>query len=125
HDAADRPDALRRGRGRGARPHLVAACRLTVLLRDRPGRPGRADRREQEGRGSSRTHRRDLARLHLARGFAGVDAAAGVAVLSRLPHAGLPDGNPARSDEAAVRGTTRSYRAGTERSLTTCWAVRH
>ena len=35
-DAADRGDALRRGRGRGARPRLLAARRLAVLSTDRP-----------------------------------------------------------------------------------------
>ena len=35
-DAADRADALRRGRRRGARARLVAAGRLAVLLRHRP-----------------------------------------------------------------------------------------
>ena len=32
-------DALRRGRRRGARPHLLSARRLAVLLRHRPRRP--------------------------------------------------------------------------------------
>ncbi len=43
-DAADRPDALRRGRGRGARADLLAAGRLALLLRHRPRERGRDDR---------------------------------------------------------------------------------
>ncbi len=103
HDAADRPDALRLRSGRSARPDLVATCGLTVLLRDRLRGPGRADRREQDGRRSAGIHRRDLAGLHLARRAAGVDTPSGVTVLPRLPHAGLPNGNPARGGEAAIR----------------------
>ena len=45
HDARDRADALRRGRGRGAPADLVAAGDRPVLLRHRPRRPGGADRR--------------------------------------------------------------------------------
>ena len=54
HDAPARPDALRRGRGRGARPHLVAARRLALLLRDRHGRRGPARGRAPLGRGDAR-----------------------------------------------------------------------
>ena len=49
----DRRDALRGGRARGARPHLLAADRLALLLRDRHGRRGRADRRRALGRGGA------------------------------------------------------------------------
>ena len=45
-----------------------------VLLRHRPRRRGRADRADAHGRGGARAHRRDLARLPLARGPPGVDA---------------------------------------------------
>ena len=44
-DAPDRADALRRGRGRGARADLVSAGRLALLLRDRSRVGGRDDRR--------------------------------------------------------------------------------
>ena len=40
HDARARADAARRGRRRGARPHLVPTGRVAVLLRDRHGRRG-------------------------------------------------------------------------------------
>ena len=73
HDAPARADALRRGRRRGARPHLVAAGRLAVLLRDRHGRRGRARRRAPLGRGDARARRRDLAPLPLGRRHAGGD----------------------------------------------------
>ena len=88
-------DAVRGRRGRGARPRLLAAGDRPVLLRDRLRRRGRADRGVALGRGGARAHRRHLARLPLARGPAGVDAAAAVRALPRLPHAGLPDGSPA------------------------------
>ena len=61
HDARARPDAVRRRCGRGARPDLVAARRLAVLLRDRHGRRGRARGRPPLGRGDARAHRRDRA----------------------------------------------------------------
>ena len=50
------------GRGRGARPRLVAARDRAVLLRDRPRRRGRADRVLAHGRGDPRAHRRHVAR---------------------------------------------------------------
>ena len=50
---------------------------------------------DAHGRGGARAHRRHLARLPLARGARGVDAAAAERALPRLPHAGLPDGSPA------------------------------
>ena len=59
HDAPDRGDAVRRGRRRGARAHLVAAGDRPVLLRDRLRRPGRAR--------SPPTHRRGGARARSAR----------------------------------------------------------
>ena len=71
HDAPDRRDALRRRRDRGARADLVAAGDRAVLLRHRPRRRGRADRRVAVGRGGAGVDRRDLARLHLARGLQG------------------------------------------------------
>ena len=95
HDAQDRRDAVRGRRGGGAHPHLVAARDRPVLLRDRLRRGGRADRLLALGRGGARAHRRDLARLPVARRAPGVDHAPGERALPRLPHAGLPDGNPA------------------------------
>ena len=89
-------------------PPVISQCYYGIDFAD----TGRADRRQQDSRGGSRAHRRDFARLHLARRVAGFDAAPGVAVLPRLPHAGLPDGNPARGGEAAVRvGARASVRA--------------
>ena len=67
HDAAARRDAARIGRGRGARPHLVAADRLAVLLRDRHGRRGAARCGAPVGRADARADRRELAALPLAR----------------------------------------------------------
>ena len=54
HDAPARRDAARRRRGGGPRADLVAAGRLSVLLRDRLGRRGRARRRASLGRGDAR-----------------------------------------------------------------------
>ena len=87
HDAPARRDALRRGRGGGARPHLVAAGRLPVLLRDRHGRRGGARRRAPLGGGDAGAHRRDVAALPLARRHAGGDADAGGLRLPRVLHA--------------------------------------
>ena len=97
HDAPDRGDALRGRRARGARARVLAADRLTLLLRDRlrrrgPARGGRPGRRRR-----SRAGRRDLARLPLARGAPGGDAAAGVELLPGLPHARLSDARAARA----------------------------
>ncbi len=74
--AADRADAVRLGRRRGARARLVAADRLAVLLRHRPRDRGRDDRRARDGRRGARRDRRDVARLPLARRAAGGDAPA-------------------------------------------------
>ncbi len=52
-DAKARADAVRGGRARGAPARLVAADRLALLLRDRYGRPGRADRRRPHRRGGA------------------------------------------------------------------------
>ena len=49
------------GAHRGARARLVAADRLALLLRDRHGRRGRADRRRPRGRGRPRGDRRHAA----------------------------------------------------------------
>ncbi len=93
--AEDRRHAVRRRRRGGARARLGTAGDRAVLLRHGLRRGGRADRRLALGGRSSRAHRRDVARVPVARGPAGVDAAAGVRALPRLPHAGLSDGSPA------------------------------
>ena len=108
HDAADRADALRRRRDRGARARLGTARDRSVLLRHRLRRPGRADRVGQDRRGDSRAHRRDLARVPLARGPRAVDAPAGLAALPRVPDARLPDRRSGRRDEAQVRARWHS-----------------
>ena len=63
-----------------------------VLLRHRPRRPGRADREQQDGRRGAGVHRRDVARVHLARRPRRGDAPPGVGALPRVPHARLSDG---------------------------------
>ena len=103
-DAADRADALRRGRGGGARPHLLAAGRLALLLRHRPRERGRDDRRRQHGRGRPGGDRRHLARLPLARGPPGGDRAAGeLGALPRVPHPRVPDAHSGGLGEAPLR----------------------
>ena len=84
---------------------LLAADRLALLLRDRHGRRGAARRRAPLGRGDARADRRHLAPLPLARGDAGVDAAAGGVGLPRLPHPRLPDAGARRAElrEAPLR----------------------
>ena len=64
------------GATRGARADLFAAGDRAVLLRHRPRRRGRADRRRPLGRGGAGVDRRHLARLHLARRPPGGDRAA-------------------------------------------------
>ena len=110
HDAPDRADAVRRRRCRGARARLVAAGDLAVLLRHRLRRPRRAHRLEQDRRRGARVHRRDVTRVPVAGGSAGVDPAARLAVLPRVPHAGLPDRGPARGTQAAIRGVYEAKR---------------
>jgi amidophosphoribosyltransferase len=94
HDAQDRRDAVRSGRGRSACARLRAARDRPVFLWDRPGRGGRDDRGGALGRGDPRAHRRHLARVPVARRARGVDAPTTERALPRLPHAGLPDGSP-------------------------------
>ena len=55
------------GRARGARPDLLAAGEVAVLLRHRLRHPRRADRQRARGRGDLRQRRRRQPRLHLAR----------------------------------------------------------
>ena len=110
HDAPARRDALRGGRGRGARARLLAADRLALLLRDRHGGRGAARGRAPFRRADARADRRHLAPLPLARRDAGRDAAAGGVGLPGLLHAGLPDpgARGAEPREAALRaGSTR------------------
>ena len=83
HDPRDRADAVRRGRGRGASPRLVAAGGRAVLLRDRPRRPVGDDRFHAQRRGGAGARRRHLARLPLARRPRRSDAAAGVGFVPR------------------------------------------
>src|SRR5205814_6777788 len=100
---ADRADAVRGRRRGGASPHLGAADRLAVLLRDRLRAGGRADRGAANGRGGAGPTRRDLTGLPVTGGPPDVHAKARVDVLPRMPDAGLPHGSPARGDKAAVR----------------------
>ena len=99
---ADRRDALRRRRRRGARADLVTAGRLTLLLRDRPRVRGRDDRGTRDRRGGARRDRRDEPRLHLARGPAGGDAPAGERALPRVSDARLPDGDPGATQRSSA-----------------------
>ena len=62
HAARDRPDAARGRRDRGARPDLVAAGQVAVLLRHRLRHPGRADRRQPGHRRDPPLDRRGHAR---------------------------------------------------------------
>ena len=80
-------------------PPVIGQCYYGIDLAD-PAEMIAAGRTRRRGSGA---HRCDLARIPLPRGIAGVDEAACVAVLPRLPHTGLPDGRPARGGEVAVR----------------------
>ena len=80
-------------------PPVISQCYYGIDFAD----PDELIAAKKTRRGSARAHRGHVAGVHLARGPAGIDAAAGVAVLPRLSHAGLPDGNPARSGEASIR----------------------
>ena len=110
HDAADRLDALRRRRDRGARADLVAAGRRAVLLRHRPRRRGRADRRR---RASVEEVRASIGATSLAYlsldGPAGATTPARVGALPRLPDRRVPDADPRRppAGEAPVRAGAR------------------
>ena len=103
-DAADRRDALRRRRGRGARSRLFSACRVAVLLRHRPRLRGRDDRVALDRRGSAGRDRRDEPRLPLARRSPGCDTQTRERVVPRLPHARLSDARSVRYEEAPLRG---------------------
>ena len=114
-------DALRRRRGRGARPDLVAARRLAVLLRHRHGRRGRARRRAPLGRGDARARRRDEPPLPLARRDAVGDAASrrspSAAPASRGATRRASREGPGR--EAPLRAAARAERRALGRSKTT------
>ena len=66
HPARPDPDAPRGGCPRGARPDLLAAGEVAVLLRHRLRHPRRADRQRPDERRDLPLDRRRLARLHLA-----------------------------------------------------------
>ncbi len=113
------------GDDRGARPRLVAADRLAVLLRDRlrrrpPARRGRPDRR-----GDPPPDRRDDPRPPLARGRPGGDHATGRGVLPSLLHARVSDPHPRGSDtrEVPVRAGVRVVGA-TARARGSPWRSR-
>ena len=102
HDAADRADALRRGRDRGARAHLVAAGDRAVLLRHRPRRSRRDDRGRQVRSRRSREYIGATSLAYLSHdGLVAVDAAPRVGALPRVPHARLPDGRPGEQRSSA------------------------
>ncbi len=61
HPAGDRAHAARGGRARGARPHLLAAGQLAVLLRHRLRHPGGAAGQRPRQRGHPAFDRRRLA----------------------------------------------------------------
>ncbi len=103
-DQADRRDAVRRGCRRGARPDLLPADRVTVLLRHRFRIGRRADRLALDGRGSAQHDRRDEPRLSVTRRAAGSDAQTRERPLPRLPHARLSDARSGRNGEAPFRG---------------------
>ena len=102
-DAPARRDAAGRRRVRDPRADLVAAGRLSVLLRDRHGRRGRARRSASLGRGDANARRRDVAPLPLGRGDAGGDDSSGGRGLPRVFHARLPDPGAAQGREAPLR----------------------
>ena len=81
----------------------VSAGDRPVLLRDRPRRPGRDDRVDEDGRGDPRVHRRDLARVPLARRPRGGDEPPRVGALPRLPDARVSDRGSGRAREAPLR----------------------
>ena len=103
HDAQIVAAALRGRRAGGARPDLVAADRLALLLRDRLRRRGAARRLVALGGRGARADRRDVARVHLARGRPGRDDEARERVLPRLLHADVSDARPGRQDVAKFR----------------------
>ena len=81
---------------------LVAADRLAVLLRDRLRRRGAARRLVAHRRGGAGADRRDVARVHLARGRPGRDDEARERVLPRVLHADVPDARAGRQDAREV-----------------------
>ena len=64
-------------------PPVIGQCFYGIDLAD----PGGDDRLRQDGRGDSRVHRRDVARVSLARRARRGDEAARVGALPRVPHA--------------------------------------
>src|SRR5262249_44469328 len=105
-------------RRRGARSRVLAADRVAVLLRHRPSQRGRDDRRPPHRRGGARGDRRHVARLSLARGSTGGDAATRVRAVPGLPHAQLPDPGTAKVGQAALRSL-----AQLAATRTIAWAV--
>ena len=95
------------GAVRGARPHLVAADRVSLLLRHRHRGRRRARCGAPHGGGDARAHRRDLAPLPLGRRHAGGDDAAGGHRLPGLLHAELSDARAGAGREAQVRDRER------------------
>ncbi len=107
---AARRDALRGRRGRGARAHLLAADRLAVLLRDRPGRRGAA-RRGRTARSRRCASSIGATSLHYL-SLEGMQAATtlpGDVGLPRLLHPRVPDAQSRRA--GAWRSSASSRRA--------------
>ena len=94
----DRRAPLRSRSAGGARPHLVTAHRLALLLRHRLRRRGAARRLVEVGRGGARADRRNVARVPVARGSAGRNDETRQRVLPRLLHAALSDAGPGKQD---------------------------
>ena len=80
----------------------VAADRLAVLLRDRFRGRGAARRVVAHSRGGAGADRRDVARVHLARGCPGGDDEARKRVLPSLLHADVSDARARRQDAREV-----------------------
>ena len=95
HPARAGPDAARGRRGRGARPDLLAAGEVAVLLRHRLRVPRRADRHRAEQRRDPPVDRRRLAGLRLPRRSDRGDHRRQGQALPGLFRRGLPDRAPA------------------------------
>ena len=98
-------------------PPVIGQCFYGIDLAD----PDEMIAQQQDGRGDPRVHRRDVARVHLARRPRRGDAPPGVGALPRVPHARLPDRGAAGAREAPVRAhrwLTSSRRCSAKRSTT-------
>ena len=111
HPARPGPDAPRGGCARGARPDLLAAGEVAVLLRHRLRHPRRADRQRARRRGDPRQHRRRQPRLHHPGRDDRGDRPGAVDPVHRVLHRRVPDRaarpEPARQAPAGVLDVAR------------------